>query len=79
MVLKLLRQRFKSDDVSGYSERLKALERVFGELRRRRSEEYIKRLRTRVAGDEMSELFKDHLSTAGRERLLRILRKRGSS
>ena len=69
-VIRLLKQRFTAADESGFRARLRKLEDIFRNLS---AGEYLKRLQTRNAGDEMSELLWDRLGPAGRERLRKVL------
>jgi hypothetical protein len=76
LLLPLLRQRFAATDVSGYSARFRKLQEVFRGL----DPWGIKSLRTRLEArrpdDELARLFFAHLSHAGREALVKILRER---
>ena len=75
-LIRLLEPRFRADDVAGYGNRARELERVFGSLTLIEAAPLIARLVGRKVGDRVATLFHDHLATATRTKLINILRAR---
>lgn len=75
VILPLLKLRFRANDVAGYRDRAMKLEQIFGGYVYAFDRKVLfERLKTRRAGDKVSEYFYDHLSSALRNRLLGLLK-----
>lgn len=70
----LLAKRYAANDVAGFGGRVKQLETLFRGLNNLQAYQLLPRLSVRRNGDQASMYFYDHLSTATRENLLKILR-----
>ena len=75
-LIRLLEPRFRADDVAGYGERARELERVFGGLRLFEAAPLLPRLVMSKPNDRIAMLFHGHLATATRATLINILRTR---
>lgn len=76
LLLRLLRPRFAAHDVRGYGGRVRFVEEVFRGTNAAEATPLYSRLSLRRPGDKVADLFRHHLSTASREKLLRILKER---
>ena len=72
-LIPLLQKRFDSNDVAGFGGRVKQLEAIFRGLNQLQAERLLGRLSMRLGGDKVSMYFYDHLSSASRVKLLKIL------
>lgn len=75
-LISLLQPRYAADDVAGFGARARKLEQVVRSASVGQAIPLFPRLLTRRIGDKVSVLFHDHLSTATRTKVLRILQDR---
>ena len=72
-LLRLLEPRYRADDVAGYGGRARELEAVFRQMLGQEAVPLLGRLISRRPGDKVAMYFHDHLATATRKKLLKIL------
>lgn len=73
ILVPLLKQHFKAQDVVSYGARLAKLKAFFRGMEPQDARRLLERLKARRKGDVLSEAFHDNLSTAARRELLPIL------
>jgi len=72
----ILKLRYDSNDVRGYAQRVRTLEKVFSAMDRFAAMPLYTRILLRPPGDMVAKYFHDHLATATRKKLLGIIRQR---
>lgn len=75
-LLPILKTRFDANDVSGFGGRVKKVEEIFKKLRPVDAHILLRRLEARRNGDKVAQYFHEHLSTASRNALMKILKER---